>query len=114
MTEKKKMGRPIGSTKKVALAPDTQVPSAKYADLIQQSQQEKDQQELSLQADQAKLDLQQDIVATKRSLAEAEIRLLRTKSSIPFNSQAVVNAQIGVEGLKEGLARLNALDAELF
>ena len=101
-------------TKRTALAPDTQVPSAKYADLIQQSQQEKDQQELSLQAEQAKLDLQQDIVATKRSLAEAEIQLLRTKSSIPFNSQSVVNAQIKVEGLKEGLTRLEALNAELF
>ena len=114
MIQNTKKGRPQGSTKKVALAPDTQVSSAKYADLIRQSQQEKDQQELSLQADQAKLDLQQDIVATKRSLAEAEIQLLRTKSSIPFNSQNVVNAQVRVEGLKEGLARLNALDSELF
>ena len=99
---------------KRAAAPTTKVTSVKYADLIQQSQQEKDQLELSFQVEQAKLDLKQDIVATGRSLAEAKIHLLRVKSRTPFDSQSVVSAQIKVEGLEEGLSRLNALESELF
>jgi hypothetical protein len=40
--------------------------------------------------------------------------LLAAKSAESFNSQDVINAQLKVEGLEDGLKRLNGLLAELF
>lgn len=86
----------------------------KYANLLQQSQQEKDNQELEFQVEAAKQQLEADILATKRELAIENKKLLEAKSSRTFNSQKIIDVQIKIEGLQDGLARLNNLLAELF
>jgi hypothetical protein len=47
-------------------------------------------------------------------LANAEKNLLERKRAYPFNSQNVINAQIEVESLRDGLERLYKLQKELF
>ena len=86
----------------------------KYKDLLQQSQKEKDEQQVEFQVEEAQQQLQADVLATKRSLASSRQVLLAAKSARPFDSQAVINAQLQIEGLEDGLNRLNGLLAELF
>ena len=86
----------------------------KYQDLLQQSQQEKDQQALEFQVEEAKQQLEADILATKRSLAASKQDLLKAKSAQPFDAQKIINIQIRVEGLEDGLSRLLNLMEELF
>ena len=86
----------------------------KYKDLLQQSQQEKDAQQVEFQVEEALQQLQADVLATKRSLASSKQVLLAAKSARPFDSQAVINAQLQIEGLEDGLRRLNGLLEELF
>lgn len=86
----------------------------KYQQLLQQSQQEKDQQALEFQVEEAKQQLEADILATKRSLAASKQDLLKAKSAQPFDAQKIINIQIRVEGLEDGLSRLLNLMEELF
>lgn len=88
--------------------------SLKYADLLGQSQSQKDAQELQFQVEESQQQLDADILSTKRNIASAKKNLLRVKSTYPLNSQNIVNAQIAVEEAEEGLKRLEALREELF
>ena len=99
--------------KKVA-EPKQAVKPLKYQQLLQQSQQEKDQQALEFQVEEAKQQLEADILATKRSLASSRQDLLKAKSAQPFDAQKIINIQIRVEGLEDGLSRLLDLMEELF
>ena len=90
------------------------VKASKYKDLLQQSQQEKDAQQVEFQVEEAQQQLQADILATKRSLASSKQALLIAKSAQPFNSQKVIDHQLHIEGLEDGLRRLNGLLEELF
>jgi hypothetical protein len=58
--------------------------------------------------------LEADILATKRSLASERATLIRYKSQFPLVAQNIVNHQVKIESLEDGLARLNALKSELF
>jgi hypothetical protein len=69
---------------------------------------------VEFQVEEAQQQLQADVLATKRSLASSKQSLLAAKSARPFNSQDVINAQLQIEGLEDGLKRLNGLLAELF
>ena len=86
----------------------------KYLNLLQQSQTEKNEQEQEFQAEAAKQQLEADILATKRSLAISRQDLLKAKSAQPFNAQNIINVQIHIEGLEDGLDRLLTLMEELF
>lgn len=55
-----------------------------------------------------------DISATRQSLNKKRKELLELKSSPSFNSKAIIDAQIEVEALENGIARLEALQKELF
>ena len=83
----------------------------KYADLIQQSQQELDQADVQYKVEEAKLQLQGDILVTKQSLTKAEKVLVEATRAYPFNPKAVVEAQVEVEAFKDGLGRLEALNS---
>jgi hypothetical protein len=69
---------------------------------------------VEFQVEEAQQQLQADVLATKRSLASSRQSLLAAKSARPFNSQNVINQQLQIEGLEDGLNRLNGLLAELF
>ena len=58
--------------------------------------------------------LQADILATKRALAARKSDLARAKSSYPLNADKIIEFQIDIEGMEDGLKRLNALREELF
>lgn len=85
-----------------------------YLERRQRSEQEIQSEESQFQADTAKLQLQSDILATQQSLAEANRALDNAKSCYPFSSKAILEAEIKVEGLEDGLARLDRYKAELF
>ena len=88
--------------------------SLKYKELLLQSQEEKDQKDVQFQVEQAELQLQSDILATKQSLAKVKGSLEVNKSACPFNAADVVETQVAVESLEDGLKRLEALKVELF
>jgi len=86
----------------------------KYADLLQQSQQEKVLQQVLFRAEEARLQLQGDILATQRELAAKQSFLVTLKGSYPFNSAAIIATAVEIDGLAEGLNRLQSLMNELF
>lgn len=89
-------------------------PSKKYLDLRQQSEQEKELTAVQYEAKQAELQLSADILATEQSLAAKKHELETAKGGFPFDSTKIINLQVEVEGLEDGLKRLNKLKADLF
>ncbi len=88
--------------------------SLKYQELLLQSQEEKDQKDVQFQVEQAELQLQSDTLATKQSLAEAKGELTEAEAASPFNASVVIEHQVTVEALEDGLKRLEALKEKLF
>jgi hypothetical protein len=88
--------------------------SLSYIARIQQSQLEKDASAASFQAEEANLQLQSDLNATKKELSVANRAVETAKGANPFSSKNVIDAQIKVEGLTEGVKRLEKLQSELF
>jgi hypothetical protein len=86
----------------------------KYKELLLQSSQEKELQEVEFRVEEMQQSLEADILATKRSLAGERATLVRYKSQFPLMAQYVIDSQIRIESLEDGLARLNALKQELF
>jgi hypothetical protein len=86
----------------------------KYKDLLGQSQQQKNEQELQFRVEEAQHQLAADVLATKKSIASVERDLLNSKSTFPLDAQSIVSLQVKLEGLVDGLTRLQALQAELF
>ena len=86
----------------------------KYKELLLQSSQEKELQEVEFRVEEMQQSLEADILATKRSLASERATLVRHKSQFPLRAQCVIDSQIKIESLEDGLARLNALKEELF
>lgn len=58
--------------------------------------------------------MESDILASKKSLGLAEKSLKEAESAYPFDSNAVIQAQLAVEGYKDGLKRLELLKKKLF
>lgn len=86
----------------------------KLVQLYQESQTEAEQQELSYQVEQASIQLQSDILATKQSLAKAEREVKATIKKVPFSSKAIIDAKNNVKALEAGLKELEKLQKELF
>lgn len=86
----------------------------KYKDLRQQSQTQKELMELEYEENSAKLQLESDILATNLSLGKVQKELRIAKSEFPLNTQEIINKQIEVESLLDGLKRLEKLKNELF
>ena len=86
----------------------------KLTELYQESQQATEQQELQYQVEQANIQLQSDILATKQSIAKAQRDVKTVMKAIPFNSQNIINAKDKVKSLEAGLKELEKLQKELF
>ena len=76
------------------------------------SSEELDQKEVQYAVEEAKLQLQSDILATEKLLAVKKAELEDAKCTVPLNSNNIVNLQIEVESLADGLKRLKALQKE--
>jgi hypothetical protein len=92
----------------------TKTTAVKYKDLLLQSSQEKEAQEVEFKVEEMQQSLDADILATKKSLAGEKASLLRLKSKFPLNAQDIIDTQLRIEGLEDGLKRLGLLKAELF
>jgi hypothetical protein len=76
------------------------------------SAEELNQQEVSYMVDEAKLQLNADILNTKRALATKKAELEEAKTSYPIDTQKIINLQIDVEAYQDGLKRLEILKKE--
>ena len=92
----------------------TQEKVLKYKELLQQSEKEKESAEIEFQVEQTKLQLQADLLSTKQSLVAKRKELTASKSKYDFNVQKIINLQIEVESLEDGVKRIEKLQAELF
>lgn len=86
----------------------------KYQERLLQSDQEKVQEDVQFQVEQAKLQLDADLLATKQSLADSEKELNNLKSSYPLNPSHIIKVKGTVSELKKGIEELVALQKELF
>lgn len=76
------------------------------------SAEEINQQEVSYMVDEAKLQFDADVLNTKRALATKKVELEEAKTSYPLDTLKIINLQIEVESLQDGLSRLIALKKE--
>ena len=72
-----------------------------------------DQKEIDFAVEETSLNLQQDIVATKRELESAKMRLEVAKSTYPLDVDAYIEAKQDVESCEAGLKDLEELKEEL-
>ena len=85
-----------------------------YQQLLSKSQVEKNQEEMQAQVESAELQLQADLLATRKSLAKSKRELDELKSSPNFNPSLIISKKKEVEGFEEGVKELEALRKELF
>lgn len=71
------------------------------------------EQEIAFAIQETSLNLQQDILATKRELESAKMRLEVTKSTYPLDVDAYIEAKQDVEACTSGLNDLLELEKEL-
>jgi hypothetical protein len=76
------------------------------------SAEELNQQEVSYMVDEAKLQFDADVLNTKRALATKKAELDEAKTSYPIDTLKIINLQIEVESLEDGLSRLMELKKE--
>jgi hypothetical protein len=76
------------------------------------SEEELNQQEVSYMVDEAKLQFDADVLNTKRALATKKAELEEAKTSYPIDTLKIINLQIEVESLQDGLNRLMELKKE--
>lgn len=77
------------------------------------SSEEQSQKEVSRAVENAKLQLQSDILATQSALEDKKQELDDAKTTYPLNAVAIVNLMTEVEGLEDGLTKLRVLQVEL-
>ena len=76
------------------------------------STEELNQQEVLYMVDEAKLQFDADVLNTKRALATKKAELDEAKTSYPIDTLKIINLQIEVESLEDGLKRLETLKKE--
>ena len=85
-----------------------------YKNLLEQSEQDKDQLVKQYQLEDAQAQLEADIKATERSITQAERELPKVILMTPFNTTRIVDKKWEIESLKKGLQALVDLKDELF
>lgn len=85
-----------------------------YAARLQQSPQEKDQEELQFRVEETQQQLASEKTATKRDLSKARKDLNTAKGTYPLNTKTISALVADVEGFEKGLALIEELEAELF
>lgn len=71
------------------------------------------EKEVQFAVEDTSLQLQSDVLATKRDLESAKILLEKYKTEYPLNVEQVIEQQLTVESLEDGLKRLQKLQTEL-
>lgn len=86
----------------------------KYAQLLAQSKDQKDEAERQLNVEEAQQDLDSAILNQKRSISGATRRLAEIKGRFPLDIDGIADAKQELRDLQAGLDDLNALKVELF
>ena len=92
------------------MATQKSTPQLKLKDLYQESQADKDQQDLQLELEQAGVQLKVDVLSTTKALSEAKQVYNQTLRTRPFNSSNIIAAKMEVDALEAGLAELKLLE----
>lgn len=77
------------------------------------SSEEQSQKEVLRAVENAKLQLQSDILATQSALEDKKQELEDVKSEYPLRAINIINLEVEVESLEDGLRRLKGLKDEL-
>jgi hypothetical protein len=73
-----------------------------------------EREQLSYEVEQAHLQFQADLLATRYSLPTARNKLETAKGANPYSTQLILKAMDEVESLERGIEALNLLKEELF
>lgn len=71
------------------------------------------QQDVQFAVEDAKQQLNSDILATKRAIFEKEKAIAEIKTTYPLDVKAYVEISAELDGLEDGLKRIKALQKEL-
>lgn len=71
------------------------------------------QKDASFMVEETSLNIQQDVIATKREIKKLEVELEDQKSSYPFDMQKYLETRTRIQNLKEGLKMTADLQKEL-
>ena len=85
-----------------------------YKALLSQSQSDKDAAQIDFNVENASLQLQADVLATKKAITEATKQVETAFGSFPLNTENIKAAEIKLEGLNDGLKRLEKYQKQLF
>jgi uncharacterized Zn finger protein (UPF0148 family) len=88
--------------------------SLKLRELLLQSDEEKKSEDVEYRVKQAELQLESDILATKQSLDESKKERAELVLAEPLDADSIIQKDIEIESLEDGLKRLNLLKEELF
>lgn len=77
------------------------------------SQEESETQDVQFAIDKAKLQLQSDILATRKSLADKKKEIEEAKTECPLDSLKIISLISEAEGFENGLKKLAELQKEL-
>ena len=77
------------------------------------AQEEQNQKDVLSAVKRAALQLQADILSTEEALEDKKSKLEELETTYPLNTKAIIDTQIDIESLQEGIKRLNALKEKL-
>lgn len=77
------------------------------------SAEEMSQKEISCMVRKASLQLQADLLASESALEDKKNKLAEVKTTYPLNVQDVINIQLDIEALEDGIKRTKCLQKEL-
>ena len=86
----------------------------KYIKLITKSDKKNAAEQADFRNEESSLQIQSDILATKRALSKARTDLVNYKGAYPFNTQNIIDAQIKVEKLSTAIKKMEKIQKELF
>jgi len=86
----------------------------KYRDLISKSEQTLQQEDLDLQVQSAKSEVEVTLATTKRDLARAKQALEKSKSATPYKPQDEMRCMEEVEAIERGIVFLERILKERF
>ena len=85
-----------------------------YAKGLRLSKDDKRDQEINAQVEEASLKFDSDILASKTALQQKRRELESLKRTFPVNPKAMVNAMGDIQALEDGIKALEQLKVELF
>ena len=87
---------------------------SQYQGNLLKSEKSKEQEQVGFMVEEQEQLLAGTILKTRQLIAGSNKTLSTLKDAYPLNPQAIIDEQINLEGLQDGLARLVALQEELF